>query len=905
MITFSPQLASVVAKSDPESNSRWLPFVMHSLDAAGIMERLAREWLPAGTFDRLREMCGTDDPIPVLKFCALVHDIGKITVCFQAKIADAAGFSAFSEFVDLPKSLENASATPHALASEAILIEYGCPLGVASIAGAHHGKPAAIASHADEQLETYPENYYSKNKKLFRSLWKEWLDFALECSGYNSIEDVPEITVPAQVVICGMLIMADWIASNTAYFPLIPLDEIGGLSDYPERIDRAWKKLSFPEPWVSGAGFGMSRDDFSARFGFPPNKTQEEVIETITGSASSGIYIFEAPMGLGKTEAALAAAEILAARSGAGGLFFGMPTQATSNGIFPRLEKWAEGISEDDSAVHSIKLAHAAAALNDDYRAILEGHSTLNDESHGLIVHDWFSGRKQALLSDFVIGTVDQMLMAALKQKHVMLKHTGLAGKVVVVDECHAYDAYMSQYLDTAIKWLGVYKVPVIILSATLPAKRRAELVKAYMNVNKLPDAEWKHSLSYPLLTYTENGDIRQKKLRYEKKSRTVEIERITGDKVCEMVGYSVNRGGCAGVIVNTVKKAQTLTEELRAAFPESDVIVMHAQFIMTERAEREKRILERVGKHSDPDTRRGLIIVGTQVLEQSLDLDFDLMITELCPMDLLLQRIGRLHRHDRKRPEGLDTAKCFILDEADGEFDKGSAAVYGEWLLMKTRALLSDKLTLPDDIPLLVNRVYDDDDVEMLGQMTEKMTEALCESELRINNKKRKAENYLICDPPEFDEGIPELNILDGWLDNDIKLGELGEQSGEMAVRDGDPSIDVIALKLCDDGKFRLIADSESMVIPADRPPSREESLIIARQKLRLPSYFSQKWNIDQAIQKLENDTSKYFSAWQDSSLLKDELVLLFDDKLDAEITGTRLHYDIENGLTYEKGVK
>lgn len=902
MKSFSSQLSAVVAKSDPENRTHWLPFWIHSLDAAGVIEQLAREWLPASIFDYLCAACGAEVLIPLLIFIALVHDIGKITFCFQSRIGDAAGFSPFSEFVVLPKSLpfKKISGTPHALASEAILLECGCPPGVASMAGSHHGKPTMLSDQVFDQLEDYAENYYDRNENLFRSLWSEWLDFALEYSGFDSIDDIPDIPEPAQVLICGMLIMADWIASNTAYFPLITCDENGKMADYPGRIDHAWKKLAFPEPWVSGARFGLSREDFYARFGFMPNSTQSEVIEAVNNTVSPGICILEAPMGLGKTEAALALTEILAARSGAGGLFFGMPTQATSNGIFKRLERWAEGIAEDDGAIHSIKLAHAAAELNDDYRAIFEGHSELCDESCGLIVHDWFSGRKQALLSDFVIGTVDQMLMAALKQKHVMLRHTGLAGKVVVVDECHAYDAYMSQYLDTAIKWLGVYKVPVVILSATLPVRRRTELVEAYLNINTLPDAEWMHSLAYPVLTFTDGGDVQQKALTYNGEHRSVAMKRITRDWVIKGVGYAVSRSGCAGVIVNTVKKAQEISEELRTEFPESEVIVMHAQFIMTERANREKLILERVGKNSTPDTRRGLIVVGTQVLEQSLDLDFDIMVTELCPMDLLLQRIGRLHRHDRKRPDGLENAECLVIDEQGDEFDGGSAAVYGEWLLMKTRAALPDKLTLPDDIPPLVNRVYDADDLSMFGSLTERMTKARNDHILENSKKKRDAENYLLGDPPEFDGDFAHMNTLDGWLDNSIQLGELGEQSGEMAVRDGDPSIDIIALRLCADGKVRLITDD--IVVPTDRAPSREEALVAARQKLRLPAYFSKKWKIDDVINELENVTTRYFPGWRDSSLLKEELALIFDNELTAQIGGTVLRYDIENGLTYEK---
>ena len=612
---------------------------------------------------------------------------------------------------------------------------------------------------------------------------------------------------------------------------------------------------------------------------------------------------------MGKTEAALALSEILAARAGAGGMFFGMPTQATSNGIFPRLEKWAGGLAEDEQTLLAIKLAHGNAALNEDYRELFTGHSNLNIESDsGLIVHDWFSGRKQTLLSDFVIGTVDQLLMAALKQKHVMLKHFGLSGKVVVVDECHAYDAYMSQYLDMAIKWLGIYKVPVIILSATLPEKRRAELIEAYTDSEKhrakhteahvdkkTADEAWKHSLAYPLLTYTENNTVKQKALAFDGENKEVSVRRIIRDEVAATAGYAVERGGCVGVIVNTVRKAQEIAAELQSAFPKAEVIIMHAQFIMTDRAKREEQILKRVGKRSTPESRRGLIIVGTQVLEQSLDLDFDLMITELCPMDLLLQRTGRLHRHNRVRPQGLETASCFVLDETDDSFDSGSAAIYGEWLLMRTRALLPNKLTIPSDIPLLVQQTYDETNNEMLGELTEGMKKAQEENKLRTGKKRSSAGNYLISKPSN-----KKGKCLDGWLDNDIKPNN--EQTGEKAVRDGDPSVDVIALMCDGEGLIRIIADKPETIIPADRPPSREEALLIARQKLRLPGFFGRRWKIDDTIEQLEAETQNVFSAWQDSALLKEEVVLLFDEDLNADLAGVQLHYDIKTGLTYVK---
>lgn len=905
MNRLSKELAAAVAKSDRESGNDWLPFWMHSFDTAGIMEKLAQKRLPESISDYLCDECGGREKLfSTLKFCALVHDIGKLTIVFQSRIYDAVDFSPFADCVELPKSgsLVNASDTPHALASEAILLKLGCREGVASIAGAHHGRPSAWADVRDQISGacTAVENFYGKRgkyRKLFESLWKEWIDFSLECAGFSELSDLPDMAVPAQVVISGMLVTADWIASNTTYFPLISADQKGEFGDYPKRIENAWTTIGFPNMWESKARFGLDDEAFKERFGFLPNPTQADIISTATDAESSGIYIIEAPMGLGKTEAALALSEILAARAGAGGMFFGMPTQATSNGIFPRLEKWAGGLAEDEQTLLAIKLAHGNAALNEDYRELFTGHSNLNIESDsGLIVHDWFSGRKQTLLSDFVIGTVDQLLMAALKQKHVMLKHFGLSGKVVVVDECHAYDAYMSKYLDMAIQWLGIYKVPVIILSATLPAKRRAELVEAYVGRGlKCIDDAWKSSLAYPLLTYTEKNFVKQKALSFSGEQKEISVKTIYRDEVTARAGYAAERGGCVGVIVNTVRKAQEIAAELQSAFPKAEVIIMHAQFIMTDRAKREEQILKRVGKHSTPESRRRLIIVGTQVLEQSLDLDFDLMITELCPMDLLLQRTGRLHRHNRVRPQGLETASCFVLDETDDSFDSGSAAIYGEWLLMRTRALLPNKLTIPSDIPLLVQRVYDENDDRMLGELTEGMESAQEEYVKKTKKKERNACNWLIGKPSER-----KGKSLDGWLDNAIGLSS--EQAGERAVRDGDPSIDVIALMRDAEGQIHTVSDECERVIPADRPPSREEALLIARQKLRLPGFFGRRWNIDSTITQLESETKSNFSAWQDSALLKEELVLLFDNELNAVLGEVRLHYDIKTGLTYEK---
>ena len=513
---------------------------------------------------------------------------------------------------------------------------------------------------------------------------------------------------------------------------------------YPARVDRAWEALDLTSPWEVQSDV-TEPGAFAERFGFPPNEVQRAMLEAVSQVQEPGVFILEAQMGVGKTEAALGAAEILAKHGGEGGIFFGLPTQATANGIFGRLLAWAE--KQPDGLEHSIKLAHGMAELNEAYLRLqqdtvqveedLEADPDVDPESR-VMVHQWFRGNKQGLLADFVIGTVDQLLLAALKQKHVMLRHLGLAGKVVVIDECHAYDAYMNCYLDRALTWLGRYKVPVILLSATLPAKRRVELVRAYLNGRTAPDGLWQTCRGYPLLTWTDGKRVEQTTIPLETEPRRVETFPLTEEQLTDTLRSALREGGCAGVIVNTVKKAQAVAARLRAELPEFEVVVFHAQFLMPDRAAKEEALMKRIGKHSTPEQRDKLIVVGTQVLEQSLDIDLDFLVTELCPMDLLLQRIGRLHRHEgRARPRPVAQARCAVLDTGTEDFDEGSKAVYGEWLLWRTRKFLPTAITLPDDIAPLVQGGFTPDSLLILFRDCEAGTMHISSTASRISRKR------------------------------------------------------------------------------------------------------------------------------------------------------------------------
>ena len=890
----------LAAKTNLEDNSQWLPLWMHLRDTAEIMKRLLQNWVPIS----VRKTIGMEEEQAINTACFLgaVHDIGKATAVFQKNIFMHLPqvHERFTAVVDMPSTFAYPEHTPHARASEAILLELGCPGGLASIAGAHHGKPQQdhYEDYIDEQLEDYPENYWGKGQKaVWTEMWQALFESALHQANTAKKEELPILTIPQEVLLTGLLIMADWIASNTHYFPLISVDEVGDEAIYPARVDNAWRKISLTFPWESWYQ-SMDAPIFQERFGFFPNEVQQAVLSIANGTQHPGLFLIEAQMGIGKTEAALATAEVCAAKFGMGGLYFGLPTQATANGIFERLTLWASSQSEE--MTHSIRLAHGMAELNESYQELLSGSAVVEEDDleNGVVVHRWFQGNKQALLADFVIGTVDQLLMAGLKQKHLMLRHLGLAGKVVVIDEVHAYDAYMNCYLDRVMEWLGKYGVPVILLSATLPEYRRKELLQSYLGGKK--PADFSNCQGYPLITWTDGSQVLQKAVSLSAQQNTVELRYEKESALPNLLAAALEQGGCAGVIVNTVKKAQSVAKLLRAELVDCEVILFHAQFLMPDRVEKETILRKRLGKSSTAQQRNKLIVVGTQVLEQSLDIDFDFLVTELCPMDLLLQRIGREHRHQgRMRPPCLQNAVCTILLPEGEEFDAGSKAVYGEWLLWRTKELLPERIVLPNDIPGLVQRTYgwEEHDILMETEHSAQMKHAY---RLQQAIKKQRADAYVIPKPP-MHSSVSNPEVLDNWIKEE---GARSDAAARAAVRDGDPCLEVLIMVQHKDGSVHFLPwqeDGES--IPTDRPPSREESLKIARQRIRLPGYFSKRWNIDQVIRELEEQNRTQLSQWQLAPLLKGELVLLLDDTHSTCLAGCVLYYDQENGLIYEKG--
>ncbi|WP_303816389.1 CRISPR-associated helicase Cas3' [Acidaminococcus timonensis] len=906
-------LQCLPAKANRKDPGLWLPLWMHLRDTAYVMEYLVDAWLPEAT---KRVILPDEDEELLSKIAILLgalHDLGKSSPSFSSMILQHMDETAADrlEQYGLPissyRAFPNRSRSPHALMGETVLLKNSFPLGFATMVGSHHGMPHSLENRhwVENQISPFSTtsvNYYDSNEQGTGAIWKELrtdlIRRALDLAQL-SVEDIPVLSMPAQVLLTGLLIMADWIASNETYFPLIPVSSIGREEDYPERAERGLRDLDLPDIWDPD-DFTMSDIQFQKKFGFLPNAVQKAVITAITQSTKPGIFILEAQMGVGKTEAALAGADLLGSRDECGGLFFGLPTQATSNGIFPRIEEWASKEAEAEKTTLGIRLAHGAAEMNDDYRTLFHGTAITDEdnEDEGVLVHPWFEGRKQALLADFVIGTVDQLLMAALKQKHVMLRHLGLAGKVVIVDECHAYDAYMNQFLYRALNWLGTYGVPVILLSATLPYAKRTAMIRAYLGLRTEVQAgqkePWMLSKDYPLLTWTDGPEVKQVKIILDTPEQKVQIQKIHDEDIIQILQDRLSDGGCAGIIVNTVRRAQQLAVELEQKLTDDEIMVFHAGFTMEQKAAIEHKLLERIGKKSR-NQRNHFIVIGTQVMEQSLDIDLDLLLTDLCPMDLLFQRIGRLHRHTRTRPAKLQTPTCLVMgaNPEDG-LEEGAKAVYGEYLLLRTRELLPDQFSLPLDISRYVQNVYDENFI--IDPASEK--EALGQYHKVLKEKEQAAQTHCL-GLPRKSKRNPDRNTLEGWLD---ATPNLNEKQLEASVRDGGESIEVILLQQCDEPGVFVDAASRKVKFYGDLEPSNEEARRIYRQKVRLPAFFGKGTFGEHVVKELEQMTKKWVPLWLHNPILSGELFLVFNQEGKTELAGYTIRYDPFLGLSYEK---
>lgn len=549
--------------------------------------------------------------------------------------------------------------------------------------------------------------------------------------------------------LAGVAVLADWTGSNQDYFTYY---------NTPQDLDNYWQKIALPSAKkaidnlpqvINHSAFTGIKNLFP--FIEQPTPLQEYAIKEPLSDRAQ-LFILEDVTGAGKTEAALTLVHRLMDKGLADGLYVALPTMATSNAMYQRLVKvYGKFYQQQQQDKPSLVLAHGARELSESFRESIflpeqsipdsdyqEGNKEKDQEqSATAYCNAWLAdSRKKALLADVGVGTLDQVLLGVLPARHQSLRLLGLGRKVLLVDEVHAYDGYMQKLLNALLEAHARQGGSVILLSATLPQAMRASLVDAfYKGLDETPPQLIKEK-DYPLVTHTPAIDVEQAVDTREEVKRTVKVERLaTEQDVLNKIKQAADAGRCVCWIRNTVKSArQSYQDCLDSGIESAQISLFHSRFAMGDRQTIEQQTLARFGNDSTPTQREGQILIATQVVEQSLDLDFDVMISDLAPIDLLIQRAGRLQRHVRDQDgnrlteisaqdqRGMPILSLYSpepLDDASVDWLKpnhaGTQAVYphvGQLWLTATMLLgqTENQFTMPQDARKLIDGVYRDE---------------------------------------------------------------------------------------------------------------------------------------------------------------------------------------------------
>lgn len=523
--------------------------------------------------------------------------------------------------------------------------------------------------------------------------------------------------------LAGAVTLADWVGSREAWFPYVPKAAIADSAAY------LWDH-ALPHAAAALAAAGLSAAP-AARFAgirglFPRINVPSPIqgwAETVPLPPGPVLAVIEDVTGSGKTEAAVTLAHRLLASGRVGGVFLALPTMATANAMFARMADAYRGLFADD-ARPSLALAHGRAAFDPRFAAAMEGGASPGreaadpadtpSEAHCAA---WLAeDRRRALLAQFGVGTIDQALLAVLPVRHAVLRQQGLKGKVLVVDEAHAFDSYMQRELLELLRFHAALGGSCILLSATLPHALRQRLVGAFrdgLGVSAATLAE----TAYPLATLAAaDAVLEQPCALRDGLARRVAVTRLPDAAAAlTRVAGAARAGAAVAWVRNTVDDALAAAEALRAEGLEP--LVFHARFAMADRLVVEAEVMRRFGRAS-AGVERQAVLVATQVVEQSLDLDFDLLCTDLAPVDLLIQRAGRLWRHPREgrpmpRPELLVVSPDPVDDPAPDWVRgplPGTAAVYRDPALLwrGARALFAaGALVTPGDMRRLLDAAW------------------------------------------------------------------------------------------------------------------------------------------------------------------------------------------------------
>jgi len=601
---------------------------------------------------------------------AAAHDIGKVSPTFQEKILRGTnGYVKNSRhelsLIDNPRG--ESAWGGHAGVSQATAIASDAGRYIPQILGQHHGYSPELQGKL-----AYAEQFGGQAWQAQRIALVAELKETLEC-------DWPLVINKEQArAIAGLTSVADWIGSGPFF----------------ENPDEDWRPNILAAIDNAGfiAPFLRANLTFEDIFSFQAKDAQTQ----LTAVANQpGVYILEAPMALGKTEAALYAAYQTMAAGHATGIYFALPTQLTSDKIHQRVNQFLEKILAADHPNQKALLLHGNAWLKE-----------MGEE--GQPGGSWFNQGKRGILAPFAVGTIDQALMAVMNVKHGFVRAFGLAGKVVILDEVHSYDSYTGTILDELVKTLRALHCTVIILSATLTQERRFALL-----------GQTPTQAAYPLISAMVDTSLTEIAVEPLPDTR-VSLHMLSDHTLAiEEVLLRAEQGQQVLWIENTVAEAQEVYRAIGARASDLEIAcgLLHSRFLKIDRERNEQKWVTLFGKEGAVErSKQGRILVGTQVLEQSLDIDADFLVSRFCPTDMLLQRMGRLWRHmNTVRPE---TARCEAwllapeLEQAISQPEHAfgnTAYVYNPYVLCRSLEvwLKYTEISLPSMIRPLIEATY------------------------------------------------------------------------------------------------------------------------------------------------------------------------------------------------------
>ncbi len=736
------------------------PLVCHLLDVGAVAEVLWRDHVAVGVRQTIAD--GLDTTVEhagkLIPYWASLHDVGKLTYGFQAQDAAASLREYPSSGFRRAHDLVAGQWLQHVLPDYGYAAEGArapAPM-VSQLLGGHHG---IFHQHADtvhaQPLRSlgYEEDAWEEQRGLHLATLTEL---------FGAPVAPGRIDGAVAALVCGVVIQADWLASQLSF---VGRQIAAGIpstgADLPWFLDRARDRA----PGLlqqAGLGRPAPRPASFAR-AFPqiehPNGLQRSLVKHLPELCNGpGMLLIAAPTGEGKTEAALYAAEVMGEAAGRSGLYVALPTMATADQMYTRVNEY---LNRRVTAPSSMTLLHGMAWMNPDYASpastssgeLSASHTEGATESRRAVeVSEWLQGRKRGLFADFGAGTIDQALMAALRSRHNMVRLLGLSGKTVIIDEVHAADPYMLALLTRLLNWLGRLQVPVILLSATLHHRTAHVLTEAYLkgagrkrrSGDPIPHVRypgWVYAGAEPPHPVTLNPEPLETTPRIPLTVQCREVPLVAegpsglDPAVREELADLVENGGCAAVIRTTVAEAQHTYSDLaewsvrhaqEVGVEPPEIHLLHARFPADQRERITRRVIRRFGAEGarEGDRPRSAILVATAIIEQSIDIDLDLMISDLAPVHLLLQRAGRCWRHEHRgiveRPRWADVPRLVVLAPAQVDAEKALPSVWRyihhPSLLLRTHNLLRRRegqpVRVPEDVQELVDGMIDDADL-------------------------------------------------------------------------------------------------------------------------------------------------------------------------------------------------